>query len=333
MAFYRKLDHLSQLQAVSGMEALHDGGYAVTDENAGRIGMIVGTSEGALGPSLDFQNQLVQKGNVGGSAFKFPNTVYNAAGGYLSICAGIKGYNVTVTNGAQSGLQSVAYAMQVMRNGWEDAMLATGTDENSAIISELYHGLGLVADTHVLPYEGKKQFSLSDGSISLLTETEASANARGARVYCHIAGYGMAHESVPFGTVKGSGQGLANAISSAFVDAGVRPEEIDAVIGFANGEGSVDAAEAEGLCAFPALGTLPLLSVKDRTGEGRAASAALAMAHGALLLHGDLPACTKAYRRNGAQMECVTVDTGAMKRLLVISYGAGGSYTAVILEK
>ena len=143
----------------------------------------------------------------------------------------------------------------------------------------------------------------------------------------------MAHESVPFGTVKGSGQGLANAISSAFVDAGVRPEEIDAVIGFANGEESVDAAEAEGLCAFPALGTLPLLSVKDRTGEGRAASAALAMAHGALLLHGDLPACTKAYRRNGAQMERVTVDTGAMKRLLVISYGAGGSYTAVILEK
>ena len=210
MAFYRKLDHLSQMQAVSGMDALHDAAYTVTDENAGHIGMIIGTSEGAVGPSCDFQNLITQKGNAGGSAFKFPNTVYNAAGGYLSICSGIKGYNVTVTNGNQSGLQSVAYAMQVIRDGRESAMIATGTDENDAILSELYHGLGLAASEPVAPYAGKDTFPLSDGSVSLVLETADSAAARGAVPYCRVRGYGMAHsDAVRHGgrLLRGSGQG------------------------------------------------------------------------------------------------------------------------------
>lgn len=335
MNFYRKLDHLSQLQAVSGMDALHDGGYAVTDENAGRIGMIIGTSEGALGPSCEFQSIIAEKGNAGGSAFKFPNTVYNAAGGYLSICSGIKGYNVTVTNGAQSGLQSAAYAMQVIRNGWEDAMLATGTDENSEIISELYGKLGLVADGAVAPYENEnsRQFPLSDGSISVLMETVDSAKARGAAPYCRITGYGMAHGSVPFGTVTGSVAGLTGAIEAALADANLTCGDIDAVIGFANGHGALDALETEGLSRFFDLSAVPVLCVKERTGEGRAASAALALAHGALLLHGDLDAEPDAYLKTADGMKKVGVRSDRLRRILAVSFAAGGSYAAIVLEK
>lgn len=333
MAFYRKLDHLSQLQAVSGMDALRDGGYAVTEENAGRIGMIIGTSEGALGPSCDFQSMISQKGNAGGSAFKFPNTVYNAAGGYLSICSGIKGYNVTVTNGPQSGLQSVAYAMQVIRNGWEDAMIATGTDENSEIIAGLYRNLGLTTDESVHPYEGRDTFSLSDGSISILLETELSANARGAQPYCRVTGYGMAHRSVPFGTVAGSAEGLANAIRAALDDADTTPDAIDAVIGFANGCRRVDQEETDALSRFFDLTVVPVITVKERTGEGRAASAALGVAHGALLLHGDRTTETDAYLKDGDMMRKTVVNAGGLRKILVVSYAAGGSYTAVILEK
>lgn len=332
MAFYRKLDHLSQLQAVSGMDALHDAGYVIPEGGDGRIGLIVGTSEGALSPSCDFQEMITAKGNAGGSAFKFPNTVYNAAGGYLSICAGIKGYNVTVTNGAQSGLQSAAYAIEVMRNGWEDAMIATGTDENDAIISELYHGLGLAADEKVRPYENKNVFSLSDGSVSLLLETEASAKKRGAGAYCKVTGYGMAHASVPFGKLSGSAGGLTAAVRAALSDAHITAADIDAVIGFANGHAAVDQAEADGLSPLFDLTKVPVLTVKERTGEGRAASAALALAHGALLLSGDTDVCD-AYVMTKDGMTPFAADARALRRILVVSYAAGGSYTAVVLEK
>ena len=333
MNFYRKLDHLSQLQAVSGMDALHDAKYEVNDENATRIGMIVGTSEGALGPSCEFQSIIAEKGNAGGSAFKFPNTVYNAAGGYLSICSGIKGYNVTVTNGAQSGLQSVAYAMQVIRNGWEDAMLATGTDENSAIISELYGKLGLVADEKVRPYEGKRAFSLSDGSVSALLETAESARARNAAPLCRVTGYGMAHGSVPFGTVTGSVAGLTGAVDAALSDAGLTAADIDAVVGFANGHQALDSVETEGLAQIFDLTRTPVISVKERAGEGRAASATLGLAHAALMLHGDITEEPDAYRMTADGMKRVGVAGKTLSRILVVSFAAGGSYTAVVLEK
>lgn len=333
MAFYRKLDHLSQLQAVSGMDALRDGKLTVTDENSGRIGMIVGTSEGAMGPSLDFQKHITERGNAGGSAFNFPNTVYNAAGGYLSICSGIKGYNVTVTNGAQSGLSSTAYALQVIRNGWEDAMIATGTDENSEIISEVTHLIGAAADEKVRPYDGKENYSLSDGSVSILTETTESAKKRGAEIYCRITGYGMSHASVPYGTVKGSAAGLYNAIGSALADADLTAGDISAVIGFANGQKDVDEIETGVLSRYFDGKKLPVITVKERTGEGRAASAALALAHGAMMLHGDIAEDADAYVSSGNGMKKVGVKASALNKILVLSYATGGSYTAIVLEK
>lgn len=333
MAFYRKLDHLSQLQAVSGMDALNDGAYKVSDENAFNIGMIIGTSEGALGPSLDFQSIIAEKGNAGGSAFKFPNTVYNAAGGYLSICSGIKGYNVTVTNGAQSGLQSAAYAMQVIRNGVEDAMIATGTDENSGIISEIYHILGVAAGERVNPYDGKDKFSLSCGSISNLMETKESAIKRGATVYAKVTGYGMAHASVDFGTVDGSIAGLKDAISEALSDANVSASDVSAVIGFANGLKVIDDIETNGLKKFFDLEKTPVITVKKRMGEARAASAALALSHAALMLHGDITAEKDAYVFVNGKPEQTEVKSANLNKILVVSYAVGGSYTAIVVEK
>ncbi len=332
MAFYRKLDNFSQLQAVSGMYALKDAKYEVTEENAFKTGIIVGTSEGALGPGCDFETLIAEHGNAHGSAFKFPNTVYNAAGGYLSICAGVKGYNVTVTNGAQSGLQSFAYAMNVLRNGWADAMLATGSDENSDIMDELYKGLDLVADEYVAPYAGKDKFSLSDGSVSVMLETEEEAKKRGAKVYAHVSGYGMAHKSVPFGTIKGSDEALDEAVKLALIDGGVSIDDIDAVIGFADGHKVVDDIELGFIERAFKDKAVPVISVKERTGEARAASAALAAMHGALLLSGELKE-SEAYLLSGDKKQKTTVKGEKLNNILAISFGSGGSYCALVIAK
>ena len=312
MAFYRKLDRLSQLQAVSGLDALRDSGYEVTPENAFRIGMIIGTSEGALGPSCEFQKLITEKGNANGSAFKFPNTVYNAAGGYLSICAGIKGYNVTVTNGPQSGLQSLSYGADVIGDGLEEAMLVTGSDENNDIITELCTHLGYGAAEN----DGKG-ITLSDGSVSILLEERKSALTRSARVYCRVAGYASANCSVPFGTVRGSEDALYKAISQALAQAGLTAGDLDGVVGFANGHPAVDEIQQQILrdLSVSAGKDLPVFSLKEQLGEGRAASAAMAAAYGALLLYGDMK------------------TEFALERLLILSFGTGGSYTAVILER
>lgn len=336
MAFYRKLDHFSQLQAVSGMQALKNSGYTINDENATDIGIIVGTSEGALAPGCDFEMLVAEKGNACGSAFKFPNTVYNAAGGYLSICAGIKGYNVTVTNGAQSGLASIAYAVDVIKTGKEKAMIATGSDENSDIINELYKGMDLVADSPSAPYSNKDGFTLSDGSISIMLEAKREAESRGAKTYCKVKGCGMAHKGVAFGTLKGSDEACDKAILNALKDAGIKRDDIDCIIGFANGHKAVDEAETSALRRVfgESLKNIPVISVKERMGEGRAATAALACAHAALMLGGDIERDTDAYYITESEPpRKTTVESKTVNRLLVVSYGSGGSYCAMVLER
>jgi 3-oxoacyl-[acyl-carrier-protein] synthase II len=335
MAFYRKLDRFSQLQAVSGMYALKDGGCTVTDDNATDIGIIVGTSEGSLSPVCDFEMLIAEKGNANGSAFKFPNTVYNAAGGYLSICSGIKGYNVTATNGAQSGLFSVGYAMNVIRLGREKAMLATGTDENNEIIRELYTGLGLASDKPVQPYSGGDSFALSDGSISILLEDGETAKARGARVYAHASGFGTAYKNVLFGTLTGSDDALDTAINNALDDAGMTAADISAVIGFADGHKAVDTIEYNALSRVfgDKLGKLPVISVKKALGEGRAASAALGAAHAALMLHGDIAEDSCVFYDNAGNVSAGSVKSDSLTNILAISFGAGGAYSAVIISR
>ena len=335
MAFYRKLDRFSQLQTVSGMYALTDGGYEVKDENAADIGIIVGTSEGALSPVCDFEMLISEKGNANGSAFKFPNTVYNAAGGYLSICSGIKGYNVTATNGAQSGIFSVAYAMNVIRSGQEKAMLATGTDENNDIMRELYTGLGLASDTPTAPYSGSDKFVLSDGSTTLLLEDEASAKARGARIYAYATGCGAAHKSVPFGTISGSGEALDRAVLAALEDAGLKTGDIGAVVGFANGHKAVDTIETESLRRVfgSRAGELPIFSVKEKLGEARAASAALGAAHAALMLSGSIGCGDCFFIEENGNMRKGSAESDKLDNILVIAYGSGGSYCAVIISR
>jgi len=332
MAFYRKLDKFSQLQAVSGVAAIKNANLEVTEENAPDIGIVVGTADGPLTTVCNFQMDLTEKGNSAGSAFKFPNTVYNAAGGYLSINSGIKGYNVTVTNGTQSGLQGIAYAMQILRQNRAKVMLATGTDENSEVMTEFYEKLSLLGKDASEAYTDESGFTLSDGSTSIVIETASSAKERGANVLAEVAGFGMAHKSVSFGKITGSGEALDEAISLACKDAGIEVSDIDGIVGFGGGLAAIDKLELDSYRrVFSEV--KPVIAIKNITGEGRAATATLQAVHAALTLNGQLGEMQSAYEVTADGAIKKTINTSAMKTLLVTSYGAGGSYTALIVRK
>jgi 3-oxoacyl-[acyl-carrier-protein] synthase II len=186
----------------------------------------------------------------------------------------------------------------------------------------------------VAPYSGSEGFVVGDGSVSVILETEDYARARGAKVYCYAIGYGNGRKNVKFGKVAGSGEALDNAISSALNDAGVSIDEIDAVCGFANGLKVVDDIEKESYARVfgDKLKGLPLFQVKERVGEGRAASATLAASEAALMLSGELPQ-NDAYFVDGAAVTKKSVPTGGFKKILVTAFATGGSYSAVVLGK
>ncbi len=296
MAFYRKLDRFSQLQLISGMRALADAGITICDENEKDIGIVVGTADGPMTEIVGFQKNVIENGTANGSAFSFPNTVYNAAGGYFSIFAGIKGYNVTNANSIQAGLQSLCYAADVIRNGDEKIMVASGTDENTDVTEYLYGKLGLLGGM------------LGEGSVSLILENENSADKRGAKKYAELAGWATAHKSVEFGTLKGSESALKTAIEEACAAAGVSVKDIDLVCGFANGNKTVDEIE-NNVCA-ELFGSVPVVQLKRDIGESRAAASAKQAAYAAKMISENKYRCA-----------------------LAASFGVGGQYSAVVLKK
>lgn len=298
-AFLRKLDRFSQLQLLSGIEALADAGIKVDDTNADDIGIVIGTSDGPITEIVNFQTLVIEKGTENGSAFMFPNTVYNAAGGYLSIYTGIKGYNMTIANGFQSGLQSVMCACDVIRRGEEKVMLATGTDELTDVETGLYENAGLTG----------KGIVLGEGSVTLILESSKSAAQRGSRKYAEIKGFATARHSVPYGTMEGTKDALVKAMKEAASDAGIGMDDISVIYGFSNGIKSLDELFGEAVSETGCSG-VEVREVRNETGEARAASSALALA------------------RAAKELEGLEGDYA-----MAVSFGAGGIYSAVVLKK
>ena len=153
-----------------------------------------------------------------------------------------------------------------------------------------------------------------------------------AKKYAEVCGYAMTHEGVAYGDVAGTEKGLMNAIVDAAAMAGITLDQIDAVYGFANGADEVDTLERHVYEEIFA-GKVPVHQVRDYTGEGRAASSALSVAHAALTLSGDLATRQNAYYVTTEEVTKEVVDTSAYKYVLATSCAIGGSYAAVILKK
>ncbi len=335
MSIYRKWDVVSQLETFSGVEALKNANITITDDNATKIGIVDGTSEGAMGMGCLFEETLAEKGNAAGSAFKFPNTVYNAAAGYLSIYTGIKGYNVTICNGPQSGLASIGYAMNILENKKEEMVLVSGSDENISITSQLYHQLGYVADGYVEPYSSSNGFVLSDGATSLILESEKHAKDRGVKTYGKISGYATFNSAVPYGHVSGSEAALEKAILEAMKEAHLTIDDISAISGFANGMKAIDDLEKNVYEKVfkDRLETLPIISTKRRIGEARANAALLSLVDASLLVSETVKEDKSCYLLKKSGVINTTAYGKDMKHILVTAFASGGSYTAVIISK
>ena len=242
---------------------------------------------------------------------------------------------MTITTGPLSGLDSIGYSMNVIHDGQEQAMMATGTDENIPVITEFAQKLGVAANDVVAPFANADGCVVGDGSVSILLEEEGYAKARGAKVYCYALGFGHGRKNVKFGKLTGSDEALDKAINDALADAGLKASDIDAVCGFANGFKKIDDIEKGALQRVfgEKLASMPLFEVKERTGEGRAGSAALAASEAAMLLSGDL-ACDNAYfvAADGS-VSSRSADAANLKNVLIISFAAGGSYSAVVFGK
>ncbi len=230
----KKMDLFIQYSLAAAQFAMDDSGLQITEENAERVGVLVGAGLGGLPTIERYHSAMMEGGYKKISPFFIPMLIINLAPGHISIRFGAKGPNISSVSACATASHSIGDAYQIIRRGDADAMIAGGTEST---ITPL--GIGGFAVMKALsdrnddptaasrPFDkGRNGFVMGEGAGILVLEEYEAAKKRGAKIYAEIAGYGLTGDAYHLTAPAPGGEGAARCMKMAMKNAGVNPEEV-----------------------------------------------------------------------------------------------------------
>ena len=289
----RHMDHFIHYGIAAGTQALRDSGIEVSEANAERIGVMVGSGIGGLPMIEDTGAELLARGPRRISPFFVPGSIINMISGHLSILFNLKGPNIAAATACTTGLHSIGLAARLIQAGDADVMLAGGAEST---ISTL--GVGGFAAARAVstrnddpttasrPWDKDRDgFVLGEGAGVMVLEEYEQARARGAKIYCELVGFGMSgdayHMTAP--NMDGPRRCMVNALR----DAGLNPDQINYINAHGTSTPLGDKNETEAIKA--ALGDhakkVVINSTKSMTGHLLGGAGGLEAVFTVLALH------------------------------------------------
>jgi 3-oxoacyl-[acyl-carrier-protein] synthase II len=231
----RRMDRVTQLGLAAAAEAVADARLTITEENGGRIGVIMGSGMGLMQPMVDAADILQRRGPGRVSPFFVPMMLADTPAAMISIAHGLRGPNWAVYTACASGNNALGEAAVTIQRGAADVMLAGGAE---ACILPLalagFNVMGAVStrnetpQTASRPFDGTRDgFVVSEGAAVLVLEALDHAQARGAPIYGELAGYGASADAHHITVPLADGGGSAQAMRIALADAGLEPAQVD----------------------------------------------------------------------------------------------------------
>ena len=230
----KKMDLFIQYALAAAHYAMEDSGLVINDENAERVGVLVGAGLGGL-PTIERYHTLLSEGGPKKiSPFFIPMLIINLAPGQISIKYGAKGPNLSSVSACATSTHSIGDAYHIIKRGDADAMIAGGTE---SVITPL--GIGGFAAMKALsdrnddpttasrPFDKNRNgFVMGEGAGIVVLEEYEAARARGAKIYAEIVGYGMTGDAYHLTAPAPGGEGGARCMKMALKNAGVAPEQV-----------------------------------------------------------------------------------------------------------
>jgi len=233
----RHMDTFIHYGMAAGMQAMKDSGLEVTEANAERIGVIVGSGIGGLPLIEDTHSEYLKRGPRRISPFFIPASIINMISGHLSIQYGLKGPNLAIVTACTTGLHCIGAAGRMIEYGDADVMIAGGSE---AAISPL--GLGGFASARALstrnddpatasrPWDKDRDgFVLGEGAGVMVLEEYEHAKARGAKIYAELLGFGMSADAYHMTAPREDGDGAMRCMLAAMKNAGINADQVDYV--------------------------------------------------------------------------------------------------------
>jgi len=342
----KKMDTFIHYALVCSQMAIADSGYEVTEENAERVGVLVGVGLCGLPAIEKYHDIYKEKGVKKITPFFIPMLISNLASGQISIHLGTKGPNTCVVTACATGTHSIGDAARMIQYGDVDAMIAGGTE---SVITPL--GVGGFSAAKALstrnddpegasrPFERDRDgFVMGEGCGVVILEELESAKKRGAKIYGEIAGYGLNSDAYHITATDPEGKGAARCMELAIKNGGVNKEDI----GYINAHGTSTSADATETTAIKSVfgenaPKLAVSSTKSMTGHLLGAAGGVeaifalkALKHGVIpptINHANPdPLCDLDYVPNQAREKKI-------KFALSNSFGFGGTNGVLIFKQ
>ncbi|MGY6517283.1 MAG: beta-ketoacyl-ACP synthase II [Lysobacteraceae bacterium] len=238
----KKMDPFIHYGVAAAFQAMDDAGLDVTEANAERIGVMIGSGIGGILGIEQQTEKYLQGGPRKISPFYVPSTIINMLPGQISIMKGLKGPNFSAVSACATANHSIGMAMRMIQYGDADVMVAGGAERGSSPTSVggfcAMKALSTRNDDPQAasrPWDaGRDGFVLGDGAGVLVLEEYETARARGARIYCELVGFGASSDAWHMTAPSEDGDGPARCMRAAFADAGVNAEEV----GYLNAHGT-----------------------------------------------------------------------------------------------
>lgn len=281
----RRMDRVTQFAAVAAREALADAG--LLDRETGRLdasaaepertGVYIGSGIGGVGTLLAEEAILHARGVRRVSPYTIPMLLSDSVPGTVAIQHGLKGPNMTHVSACASGANAIGEAFEAIRRGAADVMLTGGSE--AAILPLTVAGfqnMGALSkwpgDPQLAsrPFDAERDgFAIGEGAGVLVLERLEHAQARGARVYAILAGYGATADAVHATAPAEDGEGMLRAIRTALQEAGLGAEDIAYVNAHGTSTPLNDAVETKVLHTLfgSRAGDVPVSSIKSMIGH------------------------------------------------------------------
>jgi 3-oxoacyl-[acyl-carrier-protein] synthase II len=233
----RHMDTFIHFGMAAGIQAMQDSGLVVTDANAERIGVMVGSGIGGLPMIEETHGEYQKRGPRRISPFFVPASIINMISGHLSIKYGLKGPNLAIVTACTTGLHCIGEAGRLIEYGDADIMIAGGAEST---VSPL--GIGGFAAARALssrnddpatasrPWDKDRDgFVLGEGAGVMVLEEYEHAKARGAKIYAELLGFGMSADAHHMTAPLEDGDGARRCMLAAMRNAGINPDQVDYV--------------------------------------------------------------------------------------------------------
>jgi len=343
----RRMDRFIQLGMVAGIEAMQDAGIEVTEANADRIGVHIGSGIGGVHTIEANTRLLLEKGPRRISPFYIPMSIINMIAGNLSIMYGMKGPNLAMVTACATSTHAIGDAGRLIEYGDADVMVAGGAE--AAITPTSLAGFGNAhalstrndePETASRPWDlDRDGFVLGEGAGIVVLEEREHARKRGAKIYAELIGFGLSGDAYHMTSPPEDGEGAARCMSHSLRNAGVNPEQVHYIN--AHGTSTLLGDKAETRALKAAFGDyaykLAVSSTKSMTGHLLGAAGAVEAIYTALAIQHQIapPTVNLVTPDPECDLDYIPLTARPMKIDVALSnsFGFGGTNGTLVFRR